>query len=89
MNASNKAGVTPLHKACIFGQIACVKKCVDMGADIGATDGEGNKPLHYAARCGFGTICNFLINAGCDKEASNNDGNSAADVATGAAKGEF
>ena len=78
-----------MHKACIFGQLACVRKLIDIGADLGSSDSDGNTPLHYASRCGFGTVVSFLVNAGADKDANNNDGNSPADVATASAKAEF
>ena len=53
--------VTPLHKACIFGHLAIVKKLIETGAKINDADGNGDTPLHYAARCGFPSIVKFLL----------------------------
>ena len=79
-----------MHKACIFGQVAVVRRLIDIGADVGAADGAGNTPLHYASRCGYCPLVAFLLKNGGDKDATNNDGFSPVDVASSpAAKKEF
>jgi ankyrin repeat protein len=55
--------VTPLHKACIFGHLAIVKRLIEAGGQIGAADSNGDTPLHYAARCGFPLVTKYLVEA--------------------------
>lgn len=55
--------MTPLHKACIFGHVAVVKKLLETGAKLNDADGNGDTPLHYASRCGFPAIVKCLLEA--------------------------
>lgn len=43
-------GMTPLHYACIHGDVDMLLNLYDMGADILAKDSNGNLPIHYAAK---------------------------------------
>ena len=61
INMANGQGVTPIHKAAVFGQGAIVKTLVDKGADINATDSAGDTPLHLASRGGFAGIVKLCI----------------------------
>jgi len=36
--AVNTQNVTPVHKACIFGQLAVVKKLIELGANMNSAD---------------------------------------------------
>lgn len=48
LNAKGKDDGTPLHFAAFSGNIETVTDLVRAGADLAATDDNGNTPLHYA-----------------------------------------
>lgn len=50
-NVLNFSGVGPLHEACYYGYLKCVRLLVDNGADVHFADSEGWTPL-FAAVCG-------------------------------------
>mmetsp|Transcript_17758 Transcript_17758/g.54632 ORF Transcript_17758/g.54632 Transcript_17758/m.54632 type:complete len:215 (+) Transcript_17758:291-935(+) len=80
VNAMNAAGLRPLHYSALFGHASCIKKLIDYGADVDAQDKEGNTALHLAAQMGFETII-LLLEGMCDKQISNNDHMTPADLA--------
>ncbi|XP_077979485.1 85/88 kDa calcium-independent phospholipase A2-like isoform X2 [Glandiceps talaboti] len=41
---------TPLHVACMMGNVECMKELLDWGARIDAQDSNGDSVFHYAAR---------------------------------------
>lgn len=65
----NQFGETPLHTACIAGNLAQVQRLLEQDAvDINAKDFCGWTPLHEAANHGFLSIVEYLINNGADIE---------------------
>ncbi|WP_407809560.1 ankyrin repeat domain-containing protein, partial [Staphylococcus aureus] len=52
MGPQTKAGYTPLHVACHFGQINMVRFLLQHGADVNAITSHGYTPLHQAAQQG-------------------------------------
>ena len=57
---------SPLHIACRLGNFEIVRKLVDAGANIDASDGKSRSPLHFACWCGHKEIVDYLIReAGC------------------------
>ena len=61
LNILNFRGVGPLHEACYYGNLKCVKALVDNGADVHFADSEGWTPL-FAAICGEHMACvKFLV----------------------------
>jgi len=48
-SARNTAGMSALHKACIWGAIAEADLLVKAGAQLDGADSRGKTPLHYAA----------------------------------------
>ena len=57
-----------------------VEFLVAHGADVNRGDNEGWTPLHATASCGFLSIAKFLLEAGADVAAVNNDGELAIDI---------
>lgn len=44
-----------MHRAALFGQIACVKKLHAFKADVNIQDADGNTPLHLASKVSLDT----------------------------------
>lgn len=72
-----------MHKACGFGQNACVKKLLDCGASVDAVDNKGNTGLHLASQLGFELVVKFLLSpkGKANKDIKNSDGKTAKEVA--------
>jgi len=60
VNTLNFLGVAPLHEACYYGNLKCVKALIDNGADVHFADSEGWTPL-FAAVCGEHMPCVKLL----------------------------
>ncbi|XP_045614849.2 tonsoku-like protein [Procambarus clarkii] len=60
----NEKGETPLHKACIDGNLNMVKKLLQQGHPVNPRDNCGWLPIHEAANHGFHDIVLSLIEAG-------------------------
>eukprot|EP01039_Chlorochromonas_danica_P002216 gene2216-2420_t len=67
----DESGMTPLHWACVAGQLECVRLLLDHGADIDALNGGLNSPLLLAAAMGKHSVVLFLLNYGADIEVRN------------------
>ena len=63
-----------LFEAAKLGRVASVKKLIELGADLGATDQDGWTPLHCAAAEGHLDVMKELIDAGAPVNQANNDG---------------
>ena len=59
VNKAGDLGYTPLHVACIRGNVEMVKLLIDNGADIFALS-EGDAPFATARLAGHDQICEFL-----------------------------
>ena len=51
---ANESTITPLHEACLSGNIKIVKTLLEYGASVHSKDYEGDTPLHMA--CGSGNL---------------------------------
>lgn len=65
----NEKGETQLHRACITGNLAQVRRLIDQGHPVNVRDHAGWLPIHEAANHGFRDIVEVLI----DNDASIND----------------
>lgn len=66
VNASDKAGETPLTVAAKLGKTAVLKMLLDSRADVNAPGEGGETPLMVAARFGKTANVEFLLAAGAD-----------------------
>lgn len=64
VDATTKAGYTPLHVASHFGQVNTVRFLLQEGADVSKATAIGYTPLHQAAQQGHATIVQLLLNHG-------------------------
>ncbi|XP_034247671.1 BRCA1-associated RING domain protein 1-like isoform X2 [Thrips palmi] len=60
----NHKGETPLHVACIKGNIARVRSLLEANATPNTKDNAGWTPLHEAANHGFTEVVELLVKAG-------------------------
>ena len=63
--------VTPLHLATEEGHLEIVQALITAGANIEATDHQGNTPLHLAVNHGHLKVVQALVNAGANKDTPN------------------
>lgn len=54
-------GRTGLHFASGYGHVETVCSLLDHGADLNASDGHGNTPLHYACEMGMTAVVKILL----------------------------
>ncbi|CAH1101713.1 unnamed protein product [Psylliodes chrysocephalus] len=73
---------TPLHLAAAFGQIEVCKLLLELGADIDATDEQGQKPIHAACQNNYSEVAKlFLQQHPSLVMATSKDGNTCAHIA--------
>ncbi|XP_060528049.1 serine/threonine-protein phosphatase 6 regulatory ankyrin repeat subunit A isoform X3 [Cylas formicarius] len=73
---------TPLHLAAAAGQIEVCKLLLELGADIDATDEDGQKPIHAACQNNFSEVAKlFLQHHPSLVMATTKDGNTCAHIA--------
>ncbi|RZF33980.1 hypothetical protein LSTR_LSTR006896 [Laodelphax striatellus] len=60
----NEKGETPLHVACINGNLTLVSKLLDQGHPLDVRDNNGWTPLHEAANHGYVDIARELVDRG-------------------------
>lgn len=60
----NEKGETPLHQACINGNLNLVKRLVESGHSVNVRDYAGWTPLHEACNYGFYDIVEYLLDSG-------------------------
>jgi ankyrin repeat protein len=72
------------HRYAPTGFMPAIKYLVEqMGADVNATDHEGNTPVHLCASRGDNECINYLVSKGADVTRVNREGNTTVDMANG------
>jgi hypothetical protein len=72
--ASLVDGTTPLHHACVAGDIEMVKMLLEKNANVEIQTHDGNYPLHKAARRGAVDIAQLLMKFGANPLVKNSKG---------------
>lgn len=54
-------GLTPLHSACMNGNLQCAQVLTEKGARVESVDAAGLTPLHYASINGYLQVVKWLI----------------------------
>lgn len=62
----NEKGESQLHRACISGNAAMVRRLIEQGHPINVRDNAGWLPLHEAANHGFTEIVELLLDNGAN-----------------------
>ncbi len=75
----DKYRFTPLHEAAFLGETEMAEILLKRGADVRATDKEGNTPLHWVGR--HVDTAKFLLDAGADPQAQSKEGRTPIDWA--------
>jgi hypothetical protein len=74
VNDVSRDGWTALHWACYYGQLDCIKYCIEMGANVDARTVYGSTSLHIASSDGSVNVATVLLDAGAMVDARNNFG---------------
>jgi ankyrin repeat protein len=82
--ARNPSRVRPLHSAVAGRSAAVVRRLIEHGADINATQHGGWTPLQAAALHGDRELVQFFLDHGADAALRSDDGKTAADLAESA-----
>lgn len=72
INAQNARGITPLHRALAYPDLA--KLLIDRGADVNLASTLGESPLFWAAADGQSTSVELLLSRGANPRARNSAG---------------
>ncbi|KAJ8520735.1 hypothetical protein ONZ45_g2454 [Pleurotus djamor] len=75
----NDKGLTPLHRAATTGSVGFIKLLLESAKPpvkvrLNTADRVGNTPLHLAMESGHAEAAVLLINAGADRDRTNQDG---------------
>jgi len=74
IDARDKDGLTPLHRAAQLGTAEIINMLLDAGADIESRTETGTTPLHYAAYRTDKNALNVLLETGANIEARTKKG---------------
>jgi ankyrin repeat protein len=81
-------GMVLLHWAAELGYRDLTTRCLDLGAEVDATDKHGETALHHAAENGHLEVAQILIQADADRTILDSHGRTALDCAQGAGPGD-
>ena len=79
----DQGGATPLHIAAKWGHRTSARVLIELGADIEATEGDGDTPLLAAVWVGEADIVKLLLLHGANVHANSEDGHTPLHIAAG------
>ena len=68
VHSKDSEGDTPLHKACVWGDLRAVYVLLNAGANINEQGDMGATPLYFAVMFEFQDIADYLVSMGADKD---------------------
>ena len=81
LEAKDRTGARPIHKAAANGHSDVVNRLVDLNAEVGAANSLGNTPVHFAAMGGHWGTVRALLSRSCAAAATNKRGLTALELA--------
>ncbi|KAK5125795.1 hypothetical protein LTR85_012071 [Meristemomyces frigidus] len=84
IDTPDRSGETPLHWACIKGDLVAVQLLLQFGANTNLKDSAGDTALHYASMSGSPDCVTAMLDAGAAADAVNADGTKAMYILAGA-----
>ncbi|XP_043465025.1 ankyrin repeat domain-containing protein 27-like [Leptopilina heterotoma] len=82
LNSRDDRGLTALHIASLYGQVAVVDFLIRLGANVNDADADGATPLHCASSRGYQNTLLLLLHAEADLNATDTRGNTPLHLAT-------
>lgn len=82
LNSRDDRGLTALHIASLYGQVAVVDFLLRLGANVNDADADGATPLHCASSRGYQNTLLLLLHAEADLNATDTRGNTPLHLAT-------
>ncbi|CAN0449634.1 unnamed protein product, partial [Ectocarpus fasciculatus] len=76
-------GLTPLHLAAFYKKSCTLLALLQRGGNANARDDDGQRPLHLVCKCPDArsvALADLLLRWGADETATDNDGNTPADL---------
>lgn len=64
VDLKDKQGFSPLHVACMSGDLGAARCLLKHGADVGVTNDKGSTPLHWACSRGHTKVSLFVVMRG-------------------------
>lgn len=74
VNSQNGNGESPLHYACLSGNISIVKLLLQSGAKVNIRTEKGDAPLHWAVMNGDTELVKRLMDNGADASIKGRNG---------------
>ncbi len=81
VNFADADGNTPLHHACHFEHLACIKLLIDLHAKLNTQNQKLETPLHIAVKTNNANIVALLLQCGAHKSIKNAKGYTPLDYA--------
>ncbi|XP_051171211.1 ankyrin repeat domain-containing protein 27-like [Leptopilina boulardi] len=82
LNSRDDRGLTALHIASLYGQVAIVDFLIRLGANVNDADADGVTPLHCASSRGYQNTLLLLLHAEADLNITDTRGNTPLHLAT-------
>lgn len=82
VHSKDSEGDTPLHKACVWGDLRAVRVLLEAGARINEQGDMGATPLYFAVMFGFQNVADYLASKGADQNIRSEFGDTPLELST-------